>query len=215
MFLHHLCGDLIRLFTACSSLHLELNASRLTAFFALRLYSPWFFYWLYLLRFLLNPFARQKIRTIELDGKTIKLQIWDTAGQERFRTITSSYYRGAHGIIVVYDVTDNESFNNVKQWLHEIDRYACENVNKLLVGNKCDLEGKRVVSTEQGKEFADGLGIEFLETSAKTSTNVEQAFLTMASQIKARMKNQPSAAPASKPGVSLRSQQVKKESGCC
>lgn len=157
----------------------------------------------------------QKIRTIELDGKTIKLQIWDTAGQERFRTITSSYYRGAHGIIVVYDVTDNESFNNVKQWLHEIDRYACENVNKLLVGNKCDLEGKRVVSTEQGKEFADGLGIEFLETSAKTSTNVEQAFLTMASQIKARMKNQPSVAPATKPGVSLRSQQVKKESSCC
>lgn len=161
-----------------------------------------------------SPYS-QKIRTIELDGKTIKLQIWDTAGQERFRTITSSYYRGAHGIIVVYDVTDNESFNNVKQWLHEIDRYACENVNKLLVGNKCDLEGKRVVSTEQGKEFADGLGIEFLETSAKTSTNVEQAFLTMASQIKARMKNQPSAAPATKPGVSLRSQQVKKDSSCC
>jgi len=159
--------------------------------------------------------AAQKIRTIELDGKTIKLQIWDTAGQERFRTITSSYYRGAHGIIVVYDVTDNESFNNVKQWLHEIDRYAAENVNKLLVGNKCDLEGKRVVTTEQGKEFADGLGIEFLETSAKTSTNVEQAFLTMASQIKARMKNQPSAAPATKPGVNLRSQQVKKEGGGC
>ena len=64
----------------------------------------------------------QKIRTIEQDGKTIKLQIWDTAGQERFRTITSSYYRGAHGIIVVYDVTEMESFNNVKQWLHEIDR---------------------------------------------------------------------------------------------
>lgn len=158
----------------------------------------------------------QKIRTIELDGKTIKLQIWDTAGQERFRTITSSYYRGAHGIIVVYDVTDNESFNNVKQWLHEIDRYASENVNKLLVGNKCDLEGKRVVTTEQGKEFADGLGIEFLETSAKTSTNVEQAFLTMASQIKARMKNQPSAAAPNKPGVNLsRGKEVKKESSCC
>ena len=94
----------------------------------------------------------QKIRTIELDQKTVKLQIWDTAGQERFRTITSSYYRGAHGIIVVYDVTDMESFNNVKQWLHEIDRYAAENVNKLLVGNKSDLTAKRVVTTEQGKD---------------------------------------------------------------
>ena len=89
-----------------------------------------------------------KIRTVEQDEKMIKLQIWDTAGQERFRTITSSYYRGAHGIIVVYDVTDQESFNNVKQWLNEINRYASENVNKLLVGNKCDLTTRRVVSTQ-------------------------------------------------------------------
>lgn len=132
-----------------------------------------------------------KIRTIDLDGKTIKLQIWDTAGQERFRTITSSYYRGAHGIIVVYDVTDFESFNNVKSWLHEIDRYACENVNKLLVGNKCDLESSRKVTTEQAKEFAESLGIQFLETSAKNSTNVENAFQQMAHQIKQRMKSQP------------------------
>ncbi|XP_048367458.1 ras-related protein ORAB-1-like isoform X1 [Sphaerodactylus townsendi] len=94
-----------------------------------------------------------KIRTIELDGKTIKLQIWDTAGQERFRTITSSYYRGAHGIIVVYDVTDQESYNNVKQWLQEIERYASENVNKLLVGNKCDLTTKKVVDYTTAKEF--------------------------------------------------------------
>lgn len=76
----------------------------------------------------------------------LRLQ-WDTAGQERFRTITSSYYRGAHGIIVVYDCTDQESFNNVKTWLEEIERYACENVNKLLVGNKCDLQTKKVVDT--------------------------------------------------------------------
>uniref|UniRef100_A0A8C6SKS3 RAB1A, member RAS oncogene family a n=1 Tax=Neogobius melanostomus TaxID=47308 RepID=A0A8C6SKS3_9GOBI len=99
---------------------------------------------------------------------------WDTAGQERFRTITSSYYRGAHGIIVVYDVTDQESFNNVKQWLQEIDRYASENVNKLLVGNKCDLTTKKVVDYTTAKEFADNLGIPFLETSAKSASNVEQ-----------------------------------------
>lgn len=92
-----------------------------------------------------------KIRTIDLDGKTIKLQIWDTAGQERFRTITSSYYRGAHGIIVVYDCTDQDTFNNVKQWLEEIDRYACDNVNKLLVGNKCDLHTKKVVDYTTAK----------------------------------------------------------------
>ncbi|XP_034238060.1 ras-related protein Rab-1A isoform X2 [Thrips palmi] len=128
-----------------------------------------------------------KIRTIDLEGKTIKLQIWDTAGQERFRTITSSYYRGAHGIIVVYDCTDQESFNNVKQWLEEIDRYACDNVNKLLVGNKCDLTNKKVIEFNVAKEYADQLGIPFLETSAKNATNVEQAFMTMAAEIKNRV----------------------------
>merc|ERR1711957_1026655 len=121
-------------------------------------------------------------------------QIWDTAGQERFRTITSSYYRGAHGIIVVYDVTDNESFQNVKQWLHEIERYASENVNKLLVGNKSDLASKRQVETEAAKEFADSANIPFLETSAKNATNVEDAFMTMAGEIKKRMASQPSMA---------------------
>nr|KAF7389672.1 hypothetical protein H0235_018156 [Vespula pensylvanica] len=128
-----------------------------------------------------------KIRTIDLDGKTIKLQIWDTAGQERFRTITSSYYRGAHGIIVVYDCTDQDTFNNVKQWLEEIDRYACDNVNKLLVGNKCDLHTKKVVDYTTAKEYADQLGIPFLETSAKNALNVEQAFMTMAAEIKSRV----------------------------
>merc|ERR1711935_668480 len=132
-----------------------------------------------------------KIRTIELEGKTVKLQIWDTAGQERFRTITSSYYRGAHGIIVVYDVTDQESFANVKQWLNEIDRYANENVNKLLVGNKSDLTAKRAVDYETAKAFADEIGIPFMETSAKSADNVEQAFMTMAQEIKKQMASQP------------------------
>eukprot|EP00008_Paramoeba_atlantica_P014725 CAMPEP_0201474902 /NCGR_PEP_ID=MMETSP0151_2-20130828/386_1 /ASSEMBLY_ACC=CAM_ASM_000257 /TAXON_ID=200890 /ORGANISM="Paramoeba atlantica, Strain 621/1 / CCAP 1560/9" /LENGTH=204 /DNA_ID=CAMNT_0047854839 /DNA_START=165 /DNA_END=779 /DNA_ORIENTATION=- len=126
-----------------------------------------------------------KLRTITDNGKTIKLQIWDTAGQERFRTITSSYYRGAHGIIVVYDISDSVSFNNVKQWLQEIDRYACESVTKLLVGNKCDLdaEGKRAVSYDTAKDLADSLGLTLIETSAKDSTNVEKCFMKMAAEI--------------------------------
>lgn len=157
-----------------------------------------------------------KIRTIELDGKTIKLQIWDTAGQERFRTITSSYYRGAHGIIVVYDVTDQESFANVKQWLQEIDRYASENVNKLLVGNKSDLTQKKVVDYTTAKEYADQLGMPFLETSAKNSTNVEQAFLTMAAEIKNRM-GPPTAADTKAKNVKINSSKPVQESkgGCC
>ncbi|KAK4394504.1 Ras-related protein RABD1 [Sesamum angolense] len=136
-----------------------------------------------------------KIRTVELDGKTIKLQIWDTAGRERFRTINSSYYRGAHGIIIVYDVTEMESFNNVKQWLNEIDRYANDSVCKLLVGNKCDLVESKVVDTQTAKAFADELGIPFLETSAKDAINVDQAFLTMAGEIKKRTGNQPADKP--------------------
>jgi Ras-related protein Rab-1A len=155
---------------------------------------------------------------VELDGKVIKLQIWDTAGQERFRTITSSYYRGAHGIIVVYDVTDQESFNNVKQWLNEIDRYASENVNKLLVGNKSDLTSKKVVDYATAKAFADEIGIPFLETSAKNASNVEQAFMTMAAEIKNRMASQPIARPGGggnvvKPGEGKPVDAGK--SGCC
>lgn len=132
-----------------------------------------------------------KIRTIDLEGKTVKLQIWDTAGQERFRTITSSYYRGAHGIIIVYDVTDKESFENVKHWLEEINKYAADGVKKLLVGNKSDLQSKKVVSYEQAKEFAEQRGINFMETSAKNAHNVEQAFQTMAAEIKAKVATGP------------------------
>jgi len=128
-----------------------------------------------------------KIRTIEIDGKVIKLQIWDTAGQERFRTITSSYYRGAHGIIVVYDVTDDESFQAVERWMHEIERYAGNDVNKMMVGNKCDLVAKKKVEYATAKEFADNNGIPFFETSAKDNQNVENAFMDLTREIKKRM----------------------------
>jgi len=157
-----------------------------------------------------------KIRTIDLDGKTIKLQIWDTAGQERFRTITSSYYRGAHGIIVVYDCTDQESFSNLKQWLEEIDRYACDSVNKLLVGNKSDLNTKKVVDYSTAKEYADHLKIPFIETSAKSASNVEQAFMTMAAEIKNRVGPPSSAGDTSNNLKINESRPVESpKAGCC
>ena len=115
-----------------------------------------------------------KVKMVTVEDKAIKLQIWDTAGQEKYRTITSSYYRNAQGIIVAYDITSQESFANVKIWLQEIDRYAPEDISVLLVGNKTDLEDQREVTTQEGKEFASELGIEFLETSAKASTNVTE-----------------------------------------
>jgi Ras-related protein Rab-1A len=120
---------------------------------------------------------------VKLEKKTVKLQIWDTAGQERFRTITSAYYRGADGIIMVYDVTSQESFDHVNDWLNEVNRYASESTCKLLVGNKNDRQDKREGLSEQAKHFSDELGIPFLETSAKSAHNVEEAFLTMASEL--------------------------------
>ncbi|KAK8975379.1 hypothetical protein V6N11_057473 [Hibiscus sabdariffa] len=161
-----------------------------------------------LLRFADDSYLDSYISTIGVD-------FWDTAGQERFRTITSSYYRGAHGIIIVYDVTDQESFNNVQQWLNEIGRYASENVNKLLVGNKCDLTSKKVVSYEAAQAFADELGIPFMETSAKNATNVEQAFMAMAANIKNRMASQPASNTARPPMVQIRGQPVNQKSGGC
>ncbi|KAF2665396.1 NCA2-domain-containing protein [Microthyrium microscopicum] len=128
-----------------------------------------------------------KIRTIELDGKRVKLQIWDTAGQERFRTITTAYYRGAMGILLVYDVTDMRSFENIRTWFSNVEQHATEGVNKILIGNKCDWEEKRAVTTEQGQALADELKIPFLEVSAKSNINVDQAFYSLAADIKKRI----------------------------
>jgi Ras-related protein Rab-8A len=95
-----------------------------------------------------------KIRTIEQEGKRLKLQIWDTAGQERFRTITTAYYRGAMGILLVYDVTDEQSFNNIRNWMRQIQQHASDNVNKVLIGNKCDMLDKKVIDTARGQVCA-------------------------------------------------------------
>lgn len=124
-----------------------------------------------------------KMKTVPIGDKDVKLQIWDTAGQERFRTITCNYYRGAHGVVIVYDITDRDSFESVKNWMIEIEKYAQENVNKLLIGNKCDLTAKRQVAHDEGAELARQLRIDFLETSAKDVTNVEMLFRNMAESI--------------------------------
>ncbi|KAH9701123.1 putative GTP-binding protein ara-3 [Citrus sinensis] len=211
-----------------------------------------------------------KIRTIELDGKRIKLQIWDTAGQERFRTITTgvygcritqlrtwksswrsylphkwgslgsahatyvleirtpfwlaqvlAYYRGAMGILLVYDVTDESSFNNIRNWIRNIEQHASDNVNKVLVGNKADMdESKRAVPTSKGQALADEYGIKFFETSAKTNLNVEQVFFSIARDIKQRLadtdsRSEPSTIKINQPDQAGGVGQAAQKSACC
>ena len=220
-----------------------------------------------------------KIKTIDLDGKRIKLQIWDTAGraehtaqhsaqrraeagrasvrmtllpvvfadsalacvvcriasprsplrravllgQERFRTITTAYYRGAMGILLVYDVTDEQSFQNIRNWIRNIEQHAADNVDKILVGNKCDMTSEKLVETARGQALADEYGIKFFETSAKSNINVVEAFTSIAADIKKRLMDNPSAAagtagaPGAAGGVKLKGGAAAEpaKSGCC
>lgn len=139
-----------------------------------------------------------KIRTIELDGKKIKLQIWDTAGQERFRTITTAYYRGAMGIMLVYDITNERSFDNIKNWIRNIEEHAVADVERMILGNKCDCEDKRQVSTQRGQQLAAEYGVKFMETSAKAGIHVEESFFALARDIKAKMEQKMEATSPSK-----------------
>lgn len=117
-----------------------------------------------------------KVKTVIRREKRMKLQIWDTAGQERYRTITTAYYRGAMGFILMYDVTNEESFNSVQDWVTQIKTYSWDNAQVILVGNKSDMEAERVVTYDRGKQLADQLGLEFFETSAKENINVKNVF---------------------------------------
>jgi len=121
-------------------------------------------------------------RLVNIAGKQIKLQIWDTAGQESFRSITRSYYRGATGALLVYDISRRDTFNHLTRWLEEARQHANPKMVIMLIGNKSDLE-KREVSYEEGEKFAKDNGLIFLETSAKTAQNVEEAFLKTAQKI--------------------------------
>jgi len=122
-------------------------------------------------------------RMVTIDGKSIKLQIWDTAGQESFRSITRSYYRGAAGALLVYDVTRRETFNHLSTWLEDARQHSNNNMTITLIGNKCDLEHKRQVTVEEGEQFAKEHGLAFLETSAKTAYNVDESFTQTAQAI--------------------------------
>ncbi|XP_055392719.1 ras-related protein Rab-11A isoform X1 [Bubalus kerabau] len=118
-------------------------------------------------------------RSIQVDGKTIKAQIWDTAGQERYRAITSAYYRGAVGALLVYDIAKHLTYENVERWLKELRDHADSNIVIMLVGNKSDLRHLRAVPTDEARAFAEKNGLSFIETSALDSTNVEAAFQTI------------------------------------
>ncbi|CAI7837866.1 unnamed protein product, partial [Closterium sp. NIES-53] len=124
------------------------------------------------------------IRTMEIDGEPVKMSIWDTAGQEKFRTITEAYYRNAHGIILVYDITDPISFNNVRGWIKSIEEHSTRGVRVVLVGNKADMDDRRVISKEKGQQLANEFSVSFFETSAKADINVEEAFQCIAKESK-------------------------------
>ena len=121
-----------------------------------------------------------KIKTVKVDDVVVKLQIWDTAGQERFRTITSSYYRGAHAVLIVFDVCDTTSFTNLNYWMTSIQNQNGMNLTRLLIGNKTDLIDNRVISYTQASELADHYDIPYIETSAKNNNNIEKVFVDLA-----------------------------------
>merc|ERR1712224_266608 len=155
-----------------------------------------------------------KIKTIELDGKRIKLQIWDTAGQERFRTITTAYYRGAMGILLVYDVTDENSFQNIRNWVRNIEQHAADNVDKILIGNKCDMKDQKVVDKSRGQELANHYNIRFFETSAKSDINVKDAFYAISKDIKKRLMDS-NTKPESGGGAISLGKGGNQNGGCC
>ena len=159
-----------------------------------------------------------KIKTFDIDEKKIKMQIWDTAGQERFKNIIASYYRGAHGILLIYDVTDKDSFKNLSNWLIEIEKNASKNVLKVLIGNKTDLDDKRVITYNQGKEFADTYGLKFIETSAKKNLNVNEAFETLGRELMQASDEKKIVKQKQNKKISVAKAQdlsVEKKGGCC
>ncbi|TCD70268.1 hypothetical protein EIP91_004169 [Steccherinum ochraceum] len=128
-----------------------------------------------------------KTAILDLDGERLKVQVWDTSGQERFHSIATSYYRHAMGVVLAYDVTNVESFSRIRAWQSNVERYATNGVDRILVGCKCDAYTKRVVTKEEGQKLADELGVTFVETSAQHNEGIEEAFAVIVRKIKARL----------------------------
>ena len=122
-------------------------------------------------------------KTIEVKNKNIKIQIWDTAGQEAFQAITRTYYKGAIGALLVYDITKHDTFDHINKWINEVKNNGSKDIVCMLIGNKKDLEEERQVRYEEGKELADKNKMLFLETSAKTAENVQECFYLSAEKI--------------------------------
>ncbi|KAM6972181.1 RAB3D, member RAS oncogene family, a [Aplochiton taeniatus] len=158
-----------------------------------------------------------KVKTIYRNEKRVKLQIWDTAGQERYRTITTAYYRGAMGFILMYDITCQESFYAVQDWATQIKTYSWDNAQVILVGNKLDLEDDRLVPTDDANRLATELGFQFFETSAKDNINVKQVFDRLVDVICDKMHetvNGDASPAANNKGSNLKDTPLKSQGGC-
>ena len=157
-------------------------------------------------------------KTININGKTIKIQIWDTAGQEQFQAITRTYYKGAIGALLVYDITRRDTFSHVTKWLEEVRANSSKSITVILIGNKKDLETKRQVSYEDGETFAKENGLMFLETSAKTAYNVVEAF-NLSAQCILNNIQKTGEDTFLKPNINLNNNKNRnednKKSGCC
>lgn len=168
-----------------------------------------------------------KIKTIDINGKKIKLQLWDTAGQERFRTITTAYYRGADGVVLVYDVQDEKTFADARDvWYNTIMENALPECQLILVGNKADLDEdengqQRAVSYEEGENLAKSLGMAFVEASAKTNKNVDEVFFTLVKMIEEKLENKDDGGKKDdkkklkSEGINLKSGSKSKSNNCC
>ena len=156
-----------------------------------------------------------KIMNITIDGKRIKMQCWDTAGQERYRNITANYYRNAQGIMLVYDVTNRKSFEAIDAWISQIDLHAGESVNKILIGNKSDMEQQRVVRMEEGQDLATHYNIPFYETSARSGVNVDESFYRIAKDVKDRILASSLNEKRDNRNTTLNNRKVEAKSSCC